>query len=143
MRENFWALPLAELTDSEWEALCDGCGRCCLKKLQDEDDDTVYYTSVACKLFDVSSCRCSDYPARLQKVEDCLDLRRHELQWEWLPETCAYRLRANDEALPEWHYLRSGDRNLVHFTGFSMRHKVVPEDTVDEDDLEDYIIGPL
>lgn len=143
MRENFWTLPLDQLDTEEWDALCDGCGRCCMKKLQDEDDDTVYYTSVACRLFDANTCRCSNYDQRLQIVDDCLDLQRHEMQWEWMPESCAYRLRADNKPLPEWHYLRSGDRKQVHFTGFSMRHKVVSEDTVDEEALEDYIIGPL
>lgn len=144
MRERFWEnLPLEALSDKEWEALCDGCGRCCLKKLQDDETEQIYYTSVACRLFDANTCRCSNYEARLQAVDDCLDLQRHELDWQWMPSSCAYRLRSEGKALPEWHYLRSGDPNLVHFTGFSMRDKVVSESEVDDDSLEDYIIGQL
>lgn len=141
MRERFWEAPLASLSNDEWEALCDGCGRCCLHKLQDEDDDAVFFTDIACHLFDPEQCRCGDYPNRLQQVPDCLSIREQEDEiYDWLPPTCAYRLRYQNRPLPEWHPLISGCADSVHEAGISVRHRTVSEADVDEEDYEEHII---
>jgi uncharacterized cysteine cluster protein YcgN (CxxCxxCC family) len=110
--------PLSTLKRDEWEALCDGCGQCCLHKVEDEDTGDIYHTNVACKLLDLRSARCSDYKNRRNFVPDCVRLTprlAHTLPW--LPDSCAYRLRAEDLPLPEWHYLVCGDRDAVHRAG--------------------------
>ncbi len=138
-REQFWTLPLEKLNDVEWEALCDGCGLCCLVKLEDEDTGDIALTEVACQLFDPETCRCSDYPKRFEKVHDCLNIRE-ALDESSLPETCAYRLRAEKKPLPPWHYLISNDRDLVHELGVSVRYRSVSELDVEVDDYPNYII---
>jgi hypothetical protein len=126
LRNKFWRLSLHELTHEEWEALCDGCGKCCLLKLEDGETAEIYYTDVACELLDQSTCRCSDYNRRLQKVPDCLNLREGSNQlYSWLPLTCAYRLRWQNQALPEWHPLLSGQAESVHASGHSVKNKTV------------------
>ena len=141
----FWeAKTLAELTPAEWESLCDGCGKCCLHKLQDANagDDTVYYTDVACRLLDLHSCRCSDYPHRFQRVDDCLDLSREDFEnFDWLPSTCAYRRLSCGQTLPVWHPLLTGDPESVHRAGISVRGRVVSELEVREEELEDHIVA--
>ena len=138
-RGRFWDKPLDALSREEWEALCDGCGKCCLHKVEDEDTGEVYNTNVACKLLDLKTARCSDYRHRRAFVPDCLRLTvRNAGELDWLPDTCAYRLRANDEALPEWHYLVSGDRDAVHAVGASIIGKVVSEN--DAGPLEHHIV---
>ena len=128
MRARFWELPLAELTREEWEALCDGCGRCCLHKFEDEDTGAIAETNVACRLLDCSTARCRDYTHRKAFVPDCLTLTLKLVDdIEWLPNTCAYRLRANDEPLPDWHYLISGDREAVVRAGVSVAGRVISE----------------
>lgn len=135
----FWEKPLAELDRGQWEALCDGCGRCCLHKLEDEETGLLYATNVACALLDRRSGQCTDYPNRKRKVTDCVVLAIDSLdKVDWLPETCAYRLRAEDKPLPDWHYLVSGDRETVHQAGQSTRGWTVSEDDVDE--LEDHLV---
>lgn len=124
----FWERPLASLSRDEWEALCDGCGKCCLHKVEDADSGRIWPTNVACKLLDLKTARCSDYRNRRKFVPDCLRLTpalAEEL--EWLPETCAYRLRAHDEPLPHWHYLLCGDREAVHRAGASVVGKAISE----------------
>ncbi len=117
----FWERPLASLSREEWEALCDGCGKCCLHKVEDEDTGQVYLTNVACKLLDLSTARCADYRNRRAFVPDCIRLTpRLAGSIGWLPDTCAYRLRAKDKPLPEWHYLISGDSSSVHSAGASV-----------------------
>ncbi|WP_194954656.1 YcgN family cysteine cluster protein [Sphingopyxis solisilvae] len=119
--QPFWEAPLASLDAGQWEALCDGCGKCCLHKLEDEDTGRVYPTNVACRLLDLSTARCNDYKHRRRHVPDCLTLTRSKVDdLEWLPQTCAYRLRAEGEPLPEWHYLVCGDRDAVHRAGESI-----------------------
>lgn len=138
-RKAFWEKPLATLDHGEWEALCDGCGRCCLHKLEDEETGELYPTNVACKLLDRRNGACSDYKNRKARVSDCVQLVRGRLSdLEWLPHTCAYRLRAAGEPLPEWHYLISGSRDTVHEAGQSTRGWTVSED--DAGDLEYHVV---
>lgn len=124
--QPFWlAKTLEDMTGDEWESLCDGCGRCCLVKLQDEDTEIVYYTDVACALFDAGSCRCADYVKRQEKIPDCVRLTpelAHSLTW--LPPTCAYRLIAEKRGLPDWHPLVSGSLESVHEAGVSVQGRV-------------------
>lgn len=138
----FWQRKsLAEMTTAEWESLCDGCGRCCLAKLQDDETDEVYFTSVACKLLDTDSCRCTNYPKRLQLVPECVGLTPDNVaDISWLPSTCAYRLIGEGKPLHHWHPLVSGSQKSVHEAGISVRGKVLSESFVHEDDLEDHII---
>src|SRR5208282_2319513 len=112
----FWKRKsLAKMTDSEWESLCDGCGRCCLAKLEDEDTGDIYFTDVGCRLLDGESCRCSDYRNRTKLVDDCVRLRPDNVgELNWLPPTCAYRLVAQGRDLYWWHPLVSGDPESLH-----------------------------
>ena len=135
----FWEKPLRSLDRGEWEALCDGCGRCCVHKLEDEETGLLYATNVACRLLDRRDGRCTDYPNRKAKVADCVMLSKDNLAaLEWLPDTCAYKLRAEDKPLPEWHYLVSGSRETVHEAGQSTRGWTVSED--DAGELEDHLV---
>lgn len=128
LRERFWELPIDRLSRDEWEALCDGCGRCCLHKLEDEDTGEVIETNVACKLLDTRTAQCSDYRNRKSFVPDCLRLTlRLVRQVRWLPETCAYRRRAEERPLPHWHYLLTGDRASVRVSGASVAGRVISE----------------
>ncbi|MEZ5529007.1 MAG: YcgN family cysteine cluster protein [Porticoccaceae bacterium] len=139
---RFWETKsLTEMNGAEWESLCDGCGKCCLHKLEDEDSGEVYYTDVACRLLDPYSCRCSDYPNRLSLVPDCLQLTAGQIEELcWLPSTCSYRLLAEGQPLPSWHPLVSGDTNSVHIADASVRGKVLSELSVSPDDLEERIV---
>ncbi|MBM0170461.1 YcgN family cysteine cluster protein [Altererythrobacter sp. C41] len=128
LRDRFWERPLAELSREEWEALCDGCGRCCLHKIEDADTGEIEDTNVACKLLDTQTARCRDYRHRKAFVPDCLRLTLKIVGTvSWLPETCAYRRRAADEPLPEWHPLLTGDPESVMRTGASVAGRVVSE----------------
>ena len=128
LRERFWDLPIEQLNEAEWEALCDGCGRCCLHKIEDADTGEIEDTNVACKLLDTRTARCSDYANRKAFVPDCLRLTLKIVEdVEWLPRTCAYRLRADGEPLPAWHYLLSGDPDAVHREGAGVAGRVVSE----------------
>jgi uncharacterized cysteine cluster protein YcgN (CxxCxxCC family) len=139
LRESFWELPLGDLTRPEWEALCDGCGQCCLHKLEDADTGEILHTNVACRLLDTATARCADYRHRKAFVPDCLRLTaRNVTDIAWLPRTCAYRLRARSEPLPEWHYLLTGDREDVQRAGFSVIGRTVSE--VHAGPLEHHII---
>jgi uncharacterized cysteine cluster protein YcgN (CxxCxxCC family) len=141
MTKPFWERSLDSLNRSEWEALCDGCGQCCLHKVEDDDTGDVYMTNVACKLLDLESARCCDYRDRRKYVPDCIRLTPQKvLTIPWLPETCAYRRRADNLPLPEWHYLLSGDRDAVHQAGASVRGRAVSEDRAGP--IEQHIIWP-
>jgi len=137
----FWKVKsLREMSAAEWESLCDGCGRCCLVKLEDEDTGRYYYTDVACHLFDNGSCRCSDYQNRSKRVPDCVKLDPQNVgELGWLPHTCAYRLLSEGKSLAWWHPLVSGTAETVVAAGISMRGKTVSEKDVPEAELEDRI----
>ncbi len=139
---EFWRTKqLHEMTDKEWESLCDGCAKCCLVKLEDYDTEEIYATNLACKLLDIENCRCSDYPARQALVDDCLKLDRETvMSLTWLPESCSYKLIARGEPLPDWHHLVCGSRDNMHAVGASIKHLAVSELEVQDSDLEQHII---
>ncbi len=144
LRERFWELPLGALTRAEWEALCDGCGRCCLHKIEDADTGEIIDTNVACRLLDTGTARCTDYRNRKAFVPDCLRLTPAIVATvSWLPQTCAYRLRQEEKPLHDWHPLISGDPDTVRRAGVSVVGRVVSE--VDAGPLEHHIVewGPL
>ena len=134
MEKPFWeSKSLQEMSKTEWEALCDGCGKCCLIKLEDAETKELFYTDVACHLLDANSCQCKNYPKRKQLVDDCLQLEVDDVEgFKWLPKTCAYRLLYEGKELPKWHYLISGDKNTVHEVNMSVKNRVVPETEVVE-----------
>lgn len=137
---KFWEdLPLDQLDRAQWEALCDGCGKCCVHKLEDDETGELHATNVACKLLDRRSGQCSDYRHRHAFVPECVRLTpRLVRDIEWLPATCAYRLRGDGKPLPDWHYLVSGDRDAVHRAGESVRGWTVSE--TDVVDFENHLI---
>lgn len=141
MAENpFWQKKsLDEMTDSEWESLCDGCGQCCLNKLQDADTNEIFFTNVACNQLNIHSCRCRHYERRFEYENDCIKLTRNNLStFSWLPLSCAYRLLAEGKTLPTWHPLRTGSKVAMHGARISVRHIAVQESEVV--DWEEHII---
>lgn len=139
MRPRFWELPLDQLNREEWENLCDGCGKCCLHKLEDEEDGKLYPTNVACRLLDRTSCRCTNYKLRRVFVPDCVRLDAKSLkEIDWLPSSCAYRLRAEGKPLADWHHLICGDREEIHRAGKSVRGWTISED--EAGDLEHHLV---
>lgn len=139
---NFWEQKtLTEMTHKEWELLCDGCGKCCLQKLEDEESGEVFYTDVACKLLDTKTCQCKDYPHRLERIPECIDLNAETVKhYTWLPSTCAYRLLAEGKPLENWHPLISGAFGAELNPEISVRGRVVSEVFVHPDDYEQRII---
>jgi uncharacterized cysteine cluster protein YcgN (CxxCxxCC family) len=133
----FWKTKtLGEMTSQEWESLCDGCGRCCLVKLEDEDTGKIHFTDVACKLFDSRTCRCKDYANRTERVHDCVALTPQNIgELTWLPSTCAYRLLDQGKPLAWWHPLISGTRKTVIEAGISVKGELLSEDEVHPMDL--------
>lgn len=145
LQAEYWKKKtLAEMDREEWEALCDGCARCCLYKLQDEETGEIYYTNVICRLLDLHACRCGDYANRARLMPTCLVLDANLVgKLDWMPATCAYRLLAEGKDLYPWHPLISGRRESVHEAGISVRNKVVEEMFVDMDHLEEYVVDWL
>ncbi|MFZ5677968.1 MAG: YcgN family cysteine cluster protein [Pseudomonadota bacterium] len=141
MSKPFWKTKtLAEMTPQEWESLCDGCGRCCLVKLEDEDTGKIHFTNLACKLLDRRTCRCSDYAHRSTRVPDCVRLTPENVgKLNWLPDTCAYRRLARGQTLSWWHPLVSGRKGTVAEAGISVGGQVRSEEGVAEADLGDHL----
>ena len=132
------------MSDDEWESLCDGCGRCCLIKLQDEETEEVYLTNIACQLLDIENCRCSDYQNRLQKVPMCMNLKTDLAEMvNYLPETCAYRLLHHKQSLYNWHPLLSLNTDSVHQAGISVSEFAVAEEAIHPEQIENHVIGLL
>ena len=140
--KRFWEkTPLDQFSNEQWESLCDGCGLCCLVKIEDEDSGEIYQTSVACRLLNIEQCRCRDYSNRFDKAPMCTAITASTVgEMDWLPETCAYRRVHLKQALPEWHHLITGDRNSVHEAGVSARWFAVSEAYVHPEQLQDFII---
>ncbi len=141
-KKPFWEVKtLEEMTPEEWEALCDGCGKCCLHKIEDTDSGKVYFSNVACRMLDLSTCQCRDYLHRVECVPECFPLTPEIIRKvNWLPESCAYRRLAEGRSLAWWHPLISGDPKSVHYVGASICGKAVSEEEVDLADLEDMVV---
>lgn len=132
MSKPFWEnKSLQEMSEEEWESLCDRCGRCCLHKIADVDTGEILFTNVVCDLFDLDQGRCTRYRIRQQLVPDCMDMKKDFPPLKWLPSTCAYRLLAEGQPLPLWHPLLSGDPDSVLNAGISVRSFAVPERQVE------------
>ena len=138
--DEFWKkIPMEALTKEQWESLCDGCAKCCLNKLEDEETGELWYTNVVCNLLDLETCSCSDYPNRSIRVPECVTLTpENSRELYWMPSTCAYRLLAEGKELPEWHPLVSGDPLSILRAGQTVCGRVIHEK--DADDLENHLI---
>ena len=139
---KFWETKsLTEMTGDEWESLCDGCARCCLIKLENEDDGNIHYTNVVCDLLDEEHCRCTQYQERSRYVPECVVVKPELIeQLHWMPSTCAYRLLWEGKALPDWHPLVTGDVQSVHLAGISVRGRVFKQSDIKEENLEDHVV---
>ena len=139
---GFWTeKPLSEMTAQEWESLCDGCGKCCVLKLEDIDSGEVFSTDVGCRLLDCKTARCMDYDNRRIEVPDCVILTADNLSYlSWMPKSCAYRLIHEGQPLPQWHPLISGSMSSVHDAGISVAGRILPEGAVEDDDMIDHIV---
>lgn len=142
MSAPFWKTKrLDQMTHEEWESLCDGCAKCCLLKLEDEDTGEIAYTRLHCRLLDAGTCRCSDYAHRKARVPDCIQLTPDKVdQIKWMPRSCAYRLVHEGQDLPDWHHLVCGDRTRIHREGHSIMGRTRSEDTVLEEDQIDWVV---
>jgi uncharacterized cysteine cluster protein YcgN (CxxCxxCC family) len=143
LADRFWEnKPLTKMNQAEWEAVCDGCGKCCLNKLEDEDTGEVVMTRIACRLLDNETCLCAQYPIRHQFVPECIVLTPKTLEENmyWLPQTCGYRLLSEGRPLYDWHPLIAGNSDAIHEAGVTMQGRTIPEFKIDEDDWEDHII---
>ncbi len=137
----FWEKPLTELTQPEWESLCDGCGRCCLKKLTNASGSRVEFTRVICRYFNHASHRCGCYAKRAELVPDCLNVKQMDIgKINWMPDTCAYRLRFEGRPLFDWHPLIAGSRSRMDAEGISVGGRAVSEEYVHEDGYDEHII---
>ncbi|AOE49890.1 YcgN family cysteine cluster protein [Kangiella sediminilitoris] len=141
--EKFWLnTPMDKMTHQQWESLCDGCGKCCRIQFLDDSDTMLMQTDVGCHLLDTKTLRCTDYDNRLSKVPDCVQITPKTLDdYYWLPDSCAYKLVARGEDLPEWHHLVSGDPQLIHKKGESLHRKLVSERDLNPEEIEERIIA--
>ena len=140
---KFWEdKKLNELNQAEWDALCDGCGLCCLQKLQDDETDEIFYTAVSCQYLDSDSCQCKVYPKRFEYLPECLNLNMDTFQTAlpWLPPSCAYKLIYEGKSLEDWHPLISQDKNTIHLRKRSVRHFAICGTELDEDDWQEHLI---
>lgn len=137
---TFWTeKTLAQMTSSEWESLCDGCGKCCLNKLIDDETEALYYTNAACHLLNHQTCSCSRYPERFEYVPECTAITPENIAaLTWLPDSCAYRRLHLGRPLPSWHPLLTGSKDAMNAAGMSVKNKVIKETKVR--DLEDHIV---
>lgn len=138
---HFWEdKTLAQMSKNEWESLCDGCGKCCLNKIIDDETEELHFTNVACQLLHTKTCQCQKYEQRFKLVKDCVKVSLDDIeQFHWLPASCAYRLLVEDKPLPAWHPLLTGSKSAMHAGGFSIRGKTISETKIDPDNLTDYI----
>ncbi|MDH5484820.1 MAG: YcgN family cysteine cluster protein [Gammaproteobacteria bacterium] len=145
MELPFWKTKsLSEMATNEWESLCDGCGQCCLIKLEDDETFDVYVTNVACRLLDIETCRCRDYEHRLQRVPICLSLTPEKVdEFKWLPETCAYRLLSEGKELLSWHPLLCNNNNAIHEAGISVCDFAQSEEHIHPDQLHEHVIEKM
>ena len=144
MTDRFWQrLSLEQMNEMQWESLCDGCGLCCLLKIEDDDTGEIFNTTVSCKQLEIENCRCADYKNRLTKVEMCTAISLHNLpELHWLPDTCAYKCLYEGRALPDWHPLISENKNSTHESGLSAKWFAVSEQYVHPEQLVDFVILP-
>ena len=143
MKNKFWKTKsLFEMTHNEWESVCDGCGKCCLQQLQDEQTEQLVFTDVVCDLLDEGSCKCTDYMNRSTRVPTCMTMTKENVEEcaEFAPPSCAYRLLLVGEDLPEWHHLNTGDSQSIHTRGKSVRGQVRQQNKVDMDKIEDFVV---
>ena len=138
---EFWKQKtLGEMSEAEWESLCDGCGHCCVLRFQDEDTDEIFVTDVVCHQLDLDRIQCNCYADRQEKVPECMVVTPGNASQDWLPPTCAYRLIAEGKPLPAWHHLVSGDRSSVHQAGASVLGRVISEEGIHPDEIEERIL---
>lgn len=140
--EKWWQAGLDELTPQQWEQLCDGCGLCCLHKLEDEESGELHYTQLACRLLNTKTCECTQYQERFRHVPECIKITptNYREMLPWLPSSCAYKRVANAQPLPLWHHLMTGDKISMHKCGASVSGKVISADGVAESDYQDYLL---
>lgn len=136
----FWKeKTLAQMNSEQWELLCDGCGKCCLNKIIDDETEELYYTNVSCQLLDAQQCQCRHYEQRFDFVPSCTKVTLDNIaELTWLPDSCAYRRLYLGCSLPSWHPLVTGDKQQMHALGMSTQGKVVNETKVKY--LEDHIV---
>ena len=141
-REPFWKVtPLEQMSPTEWESICDGCGKCCLQKLQDDETDEIYYTNLSCHQLNTKTCQCKVYETRQIKVPTCITLTPEQIdEFKWLPDTCSYRVLQETNELPNWHPLIVGNNTEMLSQGLTVQHYAVNENSVDEEDWETHII---
>ena len=141
MSEPFWKnKKLKEFSTTEWESLCDGCGKCCVIRFQDEDTEEILDTDVVCRFLDMEKVQCTCYEQRQTFMPECMVVTPENAHESWLPPTCAYHLLSKGESLPDWHHLVSGDRNTIHEAGMSVFGKVISEEGIHPDEIEDRIM---
>jgi uncharacterized protein len=141
--DRFWErIPLHEMTEAQWESICDGCCQCCANKLQDEDTDEIFKTNVVCRYLDCDNCQCTVYSQRQSLVPTCIKVTPDNAgELLWMPETCGYRRLAEGKPLPKWHPLETGDPSSTTKAGFGVTGKVISEAHIDDDDLENFIVA--